>query len=76
MDTNKAINKLFNALMAYTYNPHCATTISEGKHSLGFCRICADQYFAANDALTMAEKLTPETEQMISEFLKDKKNAT
>ena len=46
------IKMLEDALRAYLENPHCATTIADGKHaSCGFCKTCADQYFVANGAI-------------------------
>jgi len=46
------IDTLERALKSYLYNPHCATTVADGKHSAyGFCKTCADQYSAGQDAL-------------------------
>jgi hypothetical protein len=46
------LRALEDALKSFLENPHCETTISEGKHvRYGFCRTCADQYGAGMLAL-------------------------
>jgi hypothetical protein len=45
--------RLEEALQSFLQNPHCATTVAEGKHAAsGFCSTCSDQYFAGQNALT------------------------
>ena len=52
----EALEKLHKALLSLTYNGHHATGISEGKHFFGFCRTCADQHVACQEALVACEK--------------------
>lgn len=45
------VKQLINVLNGFVYNPHCETTISEKKHTRGFCKTCADNYFEGQDVL-------------------------
>ena len=45
------VEELIKVLNGFIYNPHCETTISEGKHTRGFCKICADHYFEGQNVL-------------------------
>lgn len=51
IDANNRVEKLRNALSSYMYEGHTLTAVTDGKHSEGFCRTCADQYEAGNLAL-------------------------
>jgi hypothetical protein len=47
-----SVKALREALEQYVYNGHHASGVAEGKHQAsGFCRTCADQYFAAQRVL-------------------------
>ena len=52
MTPEERLKALEAALESFLENPHCATTVAEGKHaSCGFCKTCADQYSAGMEAL-------------------------
>lgn len=54
---DKTMLELIGVLNSFLYDSHCETNILDGGHTRGFCKTCADHYFAGQNVLAKLMEL-------------------